>query len=116
MVAVSKYTRAVPLQFAASDAAALAEFLESPRGGGVPADHVLLLLEDQATKYGIETAIGDLPDKVAKGDTVYIYIAGHGFTKNRIGYFVPSDGDLANPSPTSVQFAQIKATVEHGFG
>src|SRR5947209_6544762 len=91
VVGVSNYTHAEPLQYAATDALAFADFLKSPRGGGLPDDHIFVLTEDKATRAGVLVTLDLLQDRVRFGDTVHIYIAGHGSVRNSIGYFIPSD-------------------------
>ena len=115
VIGVSNYTHAEPLLYAASDAAAFGEFLKSPRGGGIPEDHVFVLLEDQATRFGVLVALEELQGKVQRGDTVYVYITGHGFIKNRVGYFIPSDGALNLPAATAINFSHLKDMVESGL-
>ena len=117
VIGVSRYTHADPLEFAASDAQSFRDFLSSPRGGGIPGDHIFALLEDQATRRGVEVELESMQDRVKAGDTVYIFIAGHGYITNRgIGYFIPSDGDMRVPASTSVSFASLKELVELGLG
>ena len=115
VIGVSNYTHAEPLLYAASDAAAFGEFLKSPRGGGIPEDHIFVLLEDEATRFGVLVALEELQGKVQRGDTVYVYIAGHGFIKNRVGYFIPSDGALNLPAATAINFSHLKDMVESGL-
>src|SRR4051812_18158477 len=115
VIGVSNYAHAEPLKYAASDALAFSEFLKSPRGGGILPDHVFTLLEDQASRTGILVALEDLQDKVQPGETVYVYLAGHGYTKTRVGYFIPSDGDLQSPAASAVNFSHLKDMVESGL-
>src|SRR5262245_18828898 len=84
VIGVSNYAHAEPLRFAATDSLSFQNFLESPRGGSIPRDHIVSLIEDEATRTGIMVALESLQDKVKEGDTVYVYIAGHGYTKGRI--------------------------------
>ena len=117
VVGISRYVRAEPLQFAAADARAFSKFLQSPRGGGFPADQVVTLVEDEATRFRIFSEFEALQDKVGRDDMVYIFIAGHGIVNRRgIGYFVPSDGDLRLLAPTAVPFSFLKELVELGLG
>ena len=60
-------------------------------------------------------ALEALQDKVQAGDTVYVYLAGHGFIKNRVGYFIPSDGALNLPAASAVNFSHLKDMVEAGL-
>jgi tetratricopeptide (TPR) repeat protein len=117
VIGVSRYTNAEPLLYAASDAQAFAEFLKSPRGGGFREDRVITLLEDQASRFGVFSEFELMQDRVGPGDTVYIFLAGHGYVNRRgIGYFVPSDGDLSLLAPTSIPFTFLKELVELGLG
>jgi tetratricopeptide (TPR) repeat protein/uncharacterized caspase-like protein len=114
IVGISNYSHAQPLVYAAQDAAAISNFLKSPRGRGFPEDHVFTLLEDQATRSGILKAIDRLAEKAEKGEveTVGIYLAGHGFTKLRHGYFVPSDASLDEITSGGISFAELKALID----
>lgn len=115
IVGVSNYTHAEPLQYAASDALAFADFLKSPRGGSFPDDHVFVLTEDKATRAGVLVAIESLQDRVQPGDTVHIYISGHGYVRNNVGYFIPSDGHLSSASLSAISFAHLKDMTEAGL-
>jgi tetratricopeptide (TPR) repeat protein len=116
VIGVSRYSNAEPLLYAASDAEAFAEFLKSPRGGRFQSDRVVTLLEDQATRFGVFAEFELMQDRVEPGDTVYIFLAGHGYVNRRgIGYFVPSDGDLNLLAPTSVPFTFLKELIELGL-
>ena len=116
VVGIGRYTHAEPLRYAASDAQSFSAFLQSPRGGGILADHIFTLLEDQATRRAIEVELELMQDRVKQGDTVYIYLAGHGFINKRgLGYFIPSDGDLRVPASTSVSFQVLKELVDLGL-
>lgn len=116
VIGISNYTHAEPLLFAASDAQALAEFVRSPRGGGIPEDRVISLIEDQASRYNILVELEALQGQIQPGDSVYIYIAGHGhLTERGLGYFIPSDGNLRVPAATAVSFSVIKELVEIGL-
>ncbi|MEE8350205.1 MAG: tetratricopeptide repeat protein [Acidobacteriota bacterium] len=116
VIGIGKYTHAEPLLYAASDAQAISSFLQSPRGGGILPDHIFTLLEDQATRRSIEVELELMQDRVEPGDTVYIYLAGHGFINKRgLGYFIPSDGDLRVPASTSVSFQVLKEMVDLGL-
>ena len=115
VIGVSNYAHAEPLRYAATDALAFSEFLKSPRGGGIPAEHVYTLLEDAASRTGILVILEELQEKVQPGDTVYVYLAGHGYTKTRVGYFIPSDGDLTSPAASAINFSHLKDMVESGL-
>ena len=116
LIGISNYTHAEPLQYAAADATALSDFLKSPRGGKIPAEQVITLTEDQSSRYNTLIELEMMQDRVLDGDTVYIYVAGHGLINRRgLGYFIPSDGDLRVPAATSISFAVLKELVELGL-
>ncbi len=116
VVGISNYTHAAPLNYAATDAQAFADFLQSPRGGSIPRNHIALLLEEKATRTGIEHAMERFWDKIQEGDTVYVYIAGHGFVhRRRIGYFLPIDGDPTSPNSTAISLLALQQSVFFGF-
>ncbi len=114
-VGISNYAKVEPLQYAASDAQSFAQFLASPRGGGIPADHITTLLEEQATRDAVTLSLDGMVDKVKPGDTVIVYLAGHGHVRNNLGYFLPIEGDLKSAAATGVYFQQIKDLIELGI-
>src|SRR5205823_1359371 len=64
--------------------------------GGVPADHIKLLTDGDATRSGITGAVGEfLVPHVKAGDTVVVSLAGHGVAKgvglDAKGYFLGTD-------------------------
>ena len=75
------------LQFADADASVFAELLESPLGGSVPADNVLLLTDEKATTAAVRNGFQDfLKRRAGKNDTVVILIAGHGTVDGKNAY------------------------------
>ncbi len=66
------------LQFAHRDAAAFAQYLQSPAGGNVANDHITLLLNDKATMAQFASALDWLLEKAREGDQTIIYFSGHG--------------------------------------
>jgi tetratricopeptide (TPR) repeat protein/uncharacterized caspase-like protein len=116
IIGVSRYVHAEPLRYAASDARAFSEFLLSPRGGGLPPGRVITLLEEDASRFRILAELERLQDEVGPEDMVFVFLAGHGYiTKRGIGYFIPSDGNVNLPSPTSIPFSSLKELVEIGL-
>jgi tetratricopeptide (TPR) repeat protein len=115
VIGVSNYVHARPLKFAAEDAFEFSEFLKSLRGGGIPEDHIFTLLEDQATRWAVTTELDEMAKRVQPGDSVYVYIAGHGSLVNRSGYFIPSDGEFRNASSSGVHFRQITGMIQDGL-
>ncbi len=80
LVGVSKYKdKDLSLQFADRDASMFSQLLESPRGGGLPKENVMLLTDEGATTAAVRNGFQDfLKRRATKGDTVIIVIAGHG--------------------------------------
>ncbi|MBI1227547.1 MAG: tetratricopeptide repeat protein [Bacteroidetes bacterium] len=66
------------LRFADRDAEAFANFLRSPAGGSLDADHLSLLTNEQATAGRIAEALDALIELAKEGDQVIIYFSGHG--------------------------------------
>jgi Flp pilus assembly protein TadD len=80
-----------PLQFAANDARALAQWLVNSKGGKWSPPDVQLVQGRHATRELTESLITQLCTKVAEsGDTVLLYFAGHAFLDVQTG-----DGYLA---------------------
>src|SRR5438067_2497048 len=70
--------------------------------------------EDRAA--AVKTTLGFLGEKIQQNDSVYIFIAGHGFlTPRGLGYFVPSDGTLSNVYASGVSFGELKNLVEENL-
>lgn len=94
VIGVEKYAGAVPrAEFAAADAALMRDYLTTTLG--YPEDHVLTLLDEQATRVELTRAVERwLPEKAKKDGTVLVYFAGHGtaHAKTREAYLLPSDG------------------------
>ncbi|MFN0176401.1 MAG: tetratricopeptide repeat protein [Saprospiraceae bacterium] len=66
------------LRFADKDAEAFANFLYSPAGGSLDADHLKLLLNSQATMAQFAKALDWLMENIKEGDQAIIYFSGHG--------------------------------------
>lgn len=98
VVGISDYKalsdRTGDLRFADRDARQVALFLRSKAGGSVPASHVLLLTNQQATRSRIQQAF-TLFMQAKPDDRVLFYFSGHGLTDS----FAPYDvrpGHLSN--------------------
>ena len=116
VIGVSGYSRAEPLAYAASDAQAFSDFLKSPRGGALPPDRVFTLLEERASRTGIEYELEQMWDRVQDGDRMIAYIAGHGLINKRgIAYFLPVDGDVRTPNSTSINLLALQQQLTQGF-
>jgi tetratricopeptide (TPR) repeat protein/uncharacterized caspase-like protein len=80
VVGISDYQdKNIPdLRYADRDAQAFANFLRSPAGGSLDADHLKLLLNENATAGRIAEALDGLLEQVKEGDLAIIYFSGHG--------------------------------------
>jgi uncharacterized caspase-like protein len=63
---------------AVNDAWSFYHFLASPEGGAIDPFRLKLLLNDEATKQGVEDALGEFLQHTCPQDQVIIYFAGHG--------------------------------------
>lgn len=75
------------LVYTVPDAVSFSRFLQSKKGGSVPASNIILLTDSQATKANIIAQGKALFSKAKKDDRVIFYFAGHGDK----GCFVPYD-------------------------
>ncbi|MBK6995454.1 MAG: caspase family protein [Lewinellaceae bacterium] len=80
VIGISDYQDpAIPdLRYAHRDAEAFANFLRSPVGGSLNADHLKVLTNNQATAGHIAEALDALVEQAQEGDKVIIYFSGHG--------------------------------------
>lgn len=97
LVGIEQYQQKLPkADFAAHDAEVMGQYLT--RTLGYAEENVVVLLNDRATKTGVEKYIeGWLPGRVEKDDSVFIYFSGHGAPNPKTGkaFLVPYDGDPA---------------------
>jgi len=98
LVGLSKYKSPMisGLSSPAKDVAAIAASLEDPKLGGVPASHVLVLTNENATCDRINNAAYTFfRPNVKPGDQIILYLAGHGVAKGigetATGYLLPYD-------------------------
>lgn len=102
VVGISDYAdeRIPDLRYAHRDAEAFAAWLQSPAGGSVPAEHIHLYTNGQATVFQIGYAIGEITRASKAEDRAIIYLSGHGDAETdgdlNLGFF------LAHDSPPNV--------------
>ena len=116
MIGISKYQK-IPqdlwLQFADADAKTFNQHLSSARGGGVPADQMVVLTNEEATTAAIRNAFQTfLKQRPGKKDTVFILIAGHGLVDTRGSYILTYDSDPQALSTTAIPFDEIQTLVD----
>jgi len=106
------------LQCARADAEAMHAVLTDPELGRFHPDNVALLLDEQATRQEVVSAIAvDLPKKASPDDTVVVYFAGHGAPvidqANRSSdgfekYLIPHDGQIEGLRATAIMMDRIQ--------
>ncbi len=74
-IGISDYLRVNKLNYADDDAVAVADYF---RDIGVPADHIDLLVDEEATVGAVRRAFGKLMSRAKKAASVVIYFSGHG--------------------------------------
>lgn len=116
VVGVSQYEHLPPpaqLRFAHRDAEAFAAFLRSREGGALPASHIQLLTDRNATLPAIRAALNTwLVQSAGPEDIVYVFFAGHGVAAERgEAFFVAHDSDPQNLHATGLTFAEVESTL-----
>ncbi len=88
------------LRFADRDAAAFAAWLQSPAGGSLPPEHIMLLTNNAATTGAIASAMDWLIAECKPGDRAIIYFSGHGDVETRTkfqrGFLLTYDSPPSN--------------------
>lgn len=117
LVGISKYARPeLSLQFANADADVFGKLLESPRGGGVSPDSVLLLTDEKATTAAVRNGFQDfLKRRATKNDTVVILIAGHGTVEvpgSKNAFILTYDSDPQDLKSTALGMDELQSLFE----
>lgn len=113
VVGIEQYRQKLPrADFAAHDAQVVNDYLT--KAMGLQEENVALLLNDHAGRTDIEKYVEKwLPNRVEKGDTVFIYFSGHGAPNPKTGeaYMVPYDGDPAYIDTTGYPLKRLYETL-----
>ncbi|HTW66664.1 MAG TPA: tetratricopeptide repeat protein [Bryobacteraceae bacterium] len=114
LVGISKYAKPeLALQFADADASVFSKLLESPLGGGVPRDNILLLTDEKATTAAVRNGFQDfLKRRAGKNDTVVILIAGHGTVEvpgSRDAFILTYDSDPQDLKSTALAVDELQS-------
>src|SRR5579872_1578228 len=117
LVGISKYQKPeLSLQFADADASLFGKLLESPLGGALPQDQILLLTDDKATTAAVRNGFQDfLKRRAGKKDTVVILIAGHGTVEvpgSKNAYILTYDSDPQDLKSTALPMPELQALFE----
>ena len=100
LVGVSDYAKLPPEQkllFADRDAELMQSYLQSARGGTVPAENIRLLRNQDATVAAVRNGIGEfLRARATENDTVILFLAAHGVAESSGAYIIAYDTDPDN--------------------
>jgi len=118
IVGVSKYKDpGVPaMDFADRDGQSLAEFIQTPQGGGYARDNVLLLTNEQATAANLKGALRGFLQKPEADDVVMLYLGLHGVpdpSQLENVYFLPYDADTSNLPGSAISMRDIELTLRY---
>ncbi len=115
VIGISQYQHPeIPkLKYAHRDAQAFSDFLRSPNGGAFSDDHILLLLNEQATRKNIENAMFQFLSKTDPNDLVVIFYSGHGSTLGKENaYFVTYDANPYDFENSAFKMRNIQKAME----
>lgn len=98
------------------DASAFADFLLSPRGGSLPASHLKLLLNQDATARNIRVALDFVITESKPGDVIYFFYAGHGkvrpYGSGDAAYLMSYDTESKYLNATAIPMDEVHRYVD----
>ena len=111
IIGINEYEHVDELNYAVQDAEAIKNLLVS--SFNFPKEHIIMLLDEDATLSNIRTKLFKVATSVNVGDRLLVYYAGHGETYDlksggERGYLIPVDGDLDNIFATCLPMSDIK--------
>ena len=119
LIGVSKYQRLPQdqwLQFANADAVTFEKHVRSPRGGGLPAESVLVLTDEKATTAALRNAFQTfLKGRATKKDTVLMLIAGHGTVEvpgSKSAFILTHDSDPQDLAGTALPMGEVQTLIQ----
>jgi tetratricopeptide (TPR) repeat protein len=117
LVGISKYKQPdLALQFASADAVAFSQLLQSPRGGGVNPQNIVLLTDENATTAAVGNAFHDLLKRRAgKNDTIILFVAGHGTVEvpgSNKAFILTYDSDPQDLPSTALPMSELRLLFE----
>jgi tetratricopeptide (TPR) repeat protein len=111
VVGISRYRHErLNLKYAHRDAMELDELLRKPIGGLFEKDHVLTLIDEQATTAAITRALRSFLKRPGKDDLVLLYFACHGAPdpdRPHVLYLLTHDTDPADIAATALPMREI---------
>jgi formylglycine-generating enzyme len=114
LIGISKYANPeLSLNFAAADAQALYKVLTDPEIGAYKPENVRLLVDDQATRKNIVSAMNTwLKNRVTADDSVVIFYSGHGALGGASeAYWVTYDADAEDLASSAVSNKDISSAI-----
>ncbi len=122
VIGVSDYSdpQVPSLQYADDDAQAFYDFLLSERAGlgGFAPDHVLLLINENATTRNLRSALFSFLRNATENDIVIIYIAGHGTPDpERLDehFLLAFDTDVQDLPATALRMNEVLDAVRRAY-
>jgi tetratricopeptide (TPR) repeat protein len=117
LVGISKYAKPeLSLQYANADASVFGKLLESPLGGSVSSNNVLLLTDEKATTAAVRNGFQDfLRRRASKNDTMVILIAGHGTVEtpgSKNAFILTYDSDPQDLKSTALGMDELQSLFE----
>jgi ankyrin repeat protein len=113
VIGIEKYREKLPdAMYATRDAQAMELYLT--KSMGFPAENVVTLTNDRASKSDLDKYLGRwLQNNVERGGRVFIYFSGHGApdVKSKEAYLVPYDGDPAFLPETGYPLSKLYDTL-----
>lgn len=110
----------VDLKYAADDARSFHDFLRSPAAGlgGVPENHVTLLVDGDATARNIRSALTTFLRQSTPDDVILIYLVGHGTPDPyRPGdlYLVAHDTEIGDLAGTGIAMGDLNEWIREAY-
>lgn len=101
------------LTYTINDADALAKFLSSPAGGGLPREQITFLAGPQATRSNIIKHVNQVFGQAFETDLILFYFSGHGApdASGKEVYFLPYDTDPSNIESSAVSQLDIQKVI-----
>jgi peptidoglycan/xylan/chitin deacetylase (PgdA/CDA1 family)/tetratricopeptide (TPR) repeat protein len=114
VIGVDNYLKWPKLHYAVNDANGIKDILLNKFG--FKQDHVVTLLNEEATREKILSVLGDRfanPKTVHRDDRVFVFFAGHGATRRLpsgrdLGYIIPFDADAENFQGQSISMTNFQ--------
>ncbi|RPI25579.1 MAG: hypothetical protein EHM61_14030 [Acidobacteria bacterium] len=111
VVGISSYQHdSLCLRYAHRDANEFCDWLQTPSGGGFAADHIVKLIDQEATTSNITRALRSFLKRPAREDVVVVYFACHGGPDpDRPGniYLLTHDTDPGDIAGTALPMREI---------